>query len=78
MQNHTPETVKKALLGFVQIARAVADAIRELQEVPSGHLYAGLMSQIDITLYNKVLDTLKGAKLIEAKGDLLRWIGPAK
>ena len=65
----------KAALGIVQ---AVADAIRELGEVPSGHLYANLMSHLSLAQFEQILGVLKGAGLVrESPAHLLTWIEPA-
>ena len=67
-----------AALHAVRIAHAVAETIRELREVPSGHLYARLMGVMDLRQYEQVIDLLIDARLVErAPAHLLRWIGPA-
>ena len=66
-QNHV-----KAALG---ILRAVADTIRELGEVPSGHLYAHLMSKLSLEQYEQVIGVLKQAGLITESNHLLTWVG---
>jgi hypothetical protein len=74
MQTAT-NTEVKAALGILQ---AVAEAIRELGEVPSGHLYANLMSKLSLAQFEQVLGFLKGAGLVrESNAHLLTWIGPA-
>jgi hypothetical protein len=66
-------TEVKAALGIIQ---AVAEAIRELGEVPSGHLYANLMSKLSLEQYEQLLDVLKGAGLVrESNAHLLTWVG---
>lgn len=60
----------------IKICAAVAEAIRELGEVPSGHLYARLMEFVDIHQYDAVINTLIRAQLVERKNHLLRWVGP--
>ena len=68
-------TEVKAAFGILQ---AVAEAIRELGEVPSGHLYANLMSKLSLAQFEQVLGVLKGAGLVrESNAHLLTWIGPA-
>ena len=68
-------TEVKAAFGIVQ---AVAEAIRELCEVPSGHLYANLMSKLSLAQFEQVLGIRKGAGLVlESNAHLLTWIGPA-
>ena len=71
----TREQVKSAL----QAAMVLAECIRELGEVPSGHLYAQVMSRMDIGAYESCISMLIHAKLIARSGShLLVWIGPAK
>lgn len=70
--------MNKPLDAALQTIRAVADAIQELDRVPSGHLYAQLMGHMDIHTYNSVIACLKGAGLIEEKNHELIWTGPAK
>ncbi len=66
----------KQVEAAVGIIAALAEAIRELGSVPSGHLYAQVMGSIDLDTYTRSLDILKGAGLIEVKSDVIRWIGP--
>lgn len=62
----------------VRVALAVAEAIRELGEVPSGHLYARVMGKMTLENYNAVIDALKGAGLVEETNHILKWVGPAR
>ena len=69
---------RKAALGIVL---TVAEAIRELGSVPSGHLYARLigmplLSQMTADQFTAMIGSLKGAGLVEEKSHLLIWIGP--
>lgn len=65
-------------LALVRVAHAVAETIRELGAVPSGHLYARLMGVMELHQYEQVIDLLIDARLIERdRSHLLRWIGPA-
>lgn len=59
----------------LNVIRVVADAIRDLGEVPSGHLYARLMEFMTLEQYSMIVGTLKRVGLIEEKHNLLRWIG---
>jgi len=71
----TETELKAQVSNAIQILRAIAETIRELKEVPSGTLYAQLMGQMDLATYQRVIDTLKGAKVIEeTPASLLRWI----
>ena len=65
-------------LALVRVAHAVAETIRELGAVPSGHLYARIMGVMELHQYEQVIDLLIDARLIERdRSHLLRWIGPA-
>lgn len=56
---------------------AIARGIRDLGEVPSGHLYARLMSVLTKDQYNTVIDILVKTDLIKVDGShLITWIGP--
>lgn len=61
---------------IVAVIEAVSDCIRELGSVPSGHLYAQLMSKLNIDQYTAIISFLKDAGLVKESGYLLTWIGP--
>ena len=64
---------KRALVLAVQ---ALADAIRELGSIPSGHLYARLMDKLSLETYQMLIGVLKEAgKVKEHDSHLLVWIG---
>ena len=74
MNKPTPTEVNAALGAL----KALADAIRELGEVPSGHLYANLQGHITIGQFEQAIGILKNAGLVrESNAHLLTWIGPA-
>lgn len=76
MQPTQPTITKEQLTGAIEIIRAVADAIKELGSVPSGHLYANLMRYLSYSKYMNIIEILKNAKLIEENDfHLLTWIG---
>jgi hypothetical protein len=58
----------------VETIRAVADALRELKEVPSGHLYARLMGHTSLQSYELIISTLKSAGLVTEQNHLLTWV----
>jgi hypothetical protein len=73
MENVTKDEVRAAL----GVLMAVSETIRDLGEVPSGVLYSQLMGAVSLSAYEKIIGTLKGAKLVEeTPGHLLRWVGP--
>lgn len=73
VMNATKEQIKAAL----EVVFMIGEAIREAKEVPSGKLYAVLMSATDLAGFNKAVDMLVGAGVVErAPNNLLRWVGP--
>jgi hypothetical protein len=60
----------------IEVTRAVADCIRELRQVPSGHLYARLMGHLSIEQFEQIISTLVHANLVRRHpSHLLEWIG---
>jgi hypothetical protein len=55
---------------------AIAEAIRTVGSVPSGHLYAQVMSRISLDSYQAIIRMLKGAGLVRESCNELTWIGP--
>lgn len=69
-------TQTQAAFGMVM---AVSDAIRDLKEVPSGHLYARLMGHMSLETYKTIISILKEAKVVEeTPAHLIRWIAEEK
>lgn len=64
----------RARVASLSIVQAVAEAIRELGSVPSGHLYAQLMGKLTLDQYTQIIDVLKGAGLVTESGHLLTWV----
>jgi hypothetical protein len=60
------------------IEEVLGDVIRELKEVPSGHLYAHVMGRISWHEYNATLASLKRQGKIKEKYHVLTWTGVAK
>jgi hypothetical protein len=73
MEKQTRNTV----VNGVMTVAAVAEAIRELGTVPSGTLYAHLMSKLSLEQFQAIVDILVKAELISDTRHQLRWIGPA-
>ena len=66
----TTTPAAKALL----IIRTVADAIREAGSIPSGHLYAMLMTYgCSLSQYESIIGILVESGRVEKRGDLLVW-----
>jgi hypothetical protein len=62
----------------IRMVFAVSDAIRELREVPSGHLYAQVMGFVSLQEYQMILDILTGAGAVKVENHLITWMGGAK
>jgi len=74
---HDKMPPRSQLTGALTVVMAVAETIRELKEVPSGHLYAALMGKMDLEEYQSILRVIEGAGLIKVeRSHLIRWIGP--
>lgn len=58
---------------------AVSEAIREMGEVPSGHLFAILNARgVGIENYNRIINILITTGLVKRlPSHLLMWVGPA-
>jgi hypothetical protein len=73
----------KEMQALLQIVDAVAEAIRDLtaespmKGVPSGHLYAMLMSMMNLQMYQTIVGLLKKAGLVKESGHFLTWVAPA-
>lgn len=71
------DEAKAQAKGALKAVTAVADAIRDLGEVPSGVLYAHLAGKLSLEAYEKLIGVLKGAGLVrETPSHLLVWTGP--
>lgn len=72
------EKRSKEIMAYVELAKCLAKTIRELGEVPSGHLYAMVMGQMNLEQYNRIIQVLKDTKCIEERNYLLKWVGQPK
>lgn len=61
----------------LEMVEAVAESIRELGEVPSGHLYALCMGHMSLERYDAVISSLVRAGVVRrSAAHLLTWTGP--
>jgi hypothetical protein len=60
----------------LEVVASVGAAIRDLQEVPSGHLYAQLCGVMSLDTYLRVVNVLKNANLVREIHNCLVWVGP--
>lgn len=61
--------IKSAIAGI----QAIADAIRDLKEVPSGELYASVMQYLTLSQYEHIINILLRSKVITRENNLLKW-----
>jgi hypothetical protein len=62
----------------LKMVQAIAEAIRELREVPAGHLYAQVLGAMGQDEFDWIVGRLIGAGLVErTPSHLLRWKGGA-
>ena len=72
----TAEAKRQLAAAFAGL-KALAEIIRQAGEVPSGVLYARLMSKVTFEDYTRLVETLKRTGLVtETRGHLLRWNEP--
>lgn len=64
----------------LSIVGVIGESIRELGQVPSGHLYAVVMSGgMDLAQYEQAIGLLKRSKLVaEDASHMLTWTGPGR
>jgi hypothetical protein len=55
--------------------RAVVETVRDLGRVPSGTVYATLMSRMDLSAYNKMVSLIVGTGLVRLENHELVWVG---
>lgn len=61
----------------LDIITAIAEAIRDIGSVPSGHLYATVMGHMSLQTYESIINMLVRSNLVRRDGNhLLTWIGP--
>jgi uncharacterized membrane protein len=67
---------KENIAGATAILIAIAEAIRELKRVPSGHLYALLMPKMTHAQYEEAIGILQRAGVVRrTPGHELVWVG---
>ena len=59
----------------IELIKTVADAIKEVGRIPSGHLYAAMMNTLSLEQYNDLIALLKRTNLIEEANNELIWRG---
>lgn len=74
-QNVAHKLTRVEIKTFVAATHALAEAIEELGEVPSGHLYTTICGSISLDNYDKCIAALVGLGWIRKSGHVLHWVG---
>jgi hypothetical protein len=70
------EVAGEPVTRMTALTLVVGEAIQKLGEIPSGHLYAAVMSRIDLETYEKIITALVAAKRVRRdRSHLLTWVG---
>jgi hypothetical protein len=69
-------TTTTQLVDAIQATAAIAEAIRTVGTIPSGHLYAQVLGRMTYETYTSVIALLKRAELVAETSSVLRWVGP--
>jgi hypothetical protein len=69
-------TTPDQVLAAVTATATIAEAIRELKQVPSGVLYSVVMSKMDLATYQRIIAILKDSGLVAEVNHMLAWVEP--
>ena len=70
-------TTKEQIRAAMAIVHALAEAIRELGQVPAGHLYANVMGKLTHGQFEQAIGILVRAGVVRREpSHLLVWTGP--
>jgi hypothetical protein len=62
---------KQAMLALINATQAIHEAILSLKEVPAGHLYARVMTHMDLATFDRIINLLVEAGRVKKEGHLL-------
>ena len=68
------EATQKQIEAGIETVLAVAEAIKSLGSVPSGHLYERVTGFLSLDQYNQIIGILKKQGLIKEMNYELKWI----
>jgi hypothetical protein len=66
---------KEEITSAINTVIAIGQTIKELKEVPSGHLYAQLCGKMSLESYQATIRMLTNAGLIKVENHLITYIG---
>ncbi len=74
-----PNAINNRAQAAVGAALAIAECIRTLGPIPSGHLYARLMGYMSLETYEALIGILiEAGKIRRHRNHLLEWVGPKR
>jgi len=69
------QLTREQIVGALNTVVALGQAIKELKEVPSGHLYAHVCGHMSLESYEAAIRMLTKAGLIKVENHLITYIG---
>jgi hypothetical protein len=70
------ELTREQVQAALGMAKAIADAIRELGSVPAGELYARVMGYMSHESFEGIVGSLVKTGLVTRANHVLTWVGP--
>jgi hypothetical protein len=61
---------------LLEACTALTEVIRAARVIPSGELYANVMGQLPLPVYQAIIGILEASGLIRVKNHLITWTGP--
>lgn len=65
--------MKSEIEQALQIIQVLGRAIMDAGKIPSGHLYAAVMTKISLETYQSAIGLLERQGIIKSENDLLIW-----
>lgn len=75
MTTPTPTQRAKAIKDLIF---CLLEAIREVKQIPSGHLYAIVSSHVGLETYNAAIDIIVESGVVTRSNHMLTWVDPKK
>lgn len=66
---------KRQVQCLVATNLALSESIRELGEIPAGHLYARCLDYLDLDTFERLIGIIVDSGVVERRGHLLVWKG---
>lgn len=68
------KTTPQQIQAYIEIVRAIADSIKELQHVPAGHIYAVVMGKMSLEQFENIIGKLVSGGLVTRDAShMLHW-----